>query len=66
MLLGAHLLCERATDMIGELTLAIAHGLTREDLLQAIRPHPTFCESVTEALDSLAGKAIHMAPPRRR
>jgi dihydrolipoamide dehydrogenase len=65
VLLGAQIVCERATDMINEMTVAIANGLTREQLLKAIRPHPTFAESVTEALDSVAGMAIHMAPARK-
>ncbi len=65
VLLGAQIVCERATDMVNEMTVAIANGLTREQLLKAIRPHPTFAESVTEALDSVHGMAIHMAPARR-
>ena len=65
VLLGAQIVCERATDMINEMTVAIANGLTGEQLLKAIRPHPTFAESVTEALDSAHGMAIHMAPNRR-
>lgn len=65
VLLGAQIVCERATDMINEMTAAIVNGLTGEQLLKAIRPHPTFAESVTEALDSVHGMAIHMAPNRR-
>ncbi len=64
-LLGAQIVCERATDMINEATAAIANGLTRNQLLKAIRPHPTFAESVTEALDSVEGMAIHMVPARK-
>ena len=64
-LLGAQIMCERATDMINEATVAIANGLTREQLLKAIRPHPTYAESITEALDSAYGMAIHMAPVRK-
>lgn len=64
-LLGAQIVCERATDMINEATVAIANNLTRAQLLKAIRPHPTFAESFTEALDSVEGLAIHMAPARR-
>ncbi|NLB89640.1 MAG: dihydrolipoyl dehydrogenase [Clostridiales bacterium] len=66
VLLGAHLMCERATDMIDELTLAVANGLTKEELLRAIRPHPTFCEGITEAIEGVDGKAIHVAPVKKR
>lgn len=51
-LLGAQLFCGRATDIIGELTLAIAHGMTAEDLLVPLRAHPTFEESITAAVQA--------------
>ena len=56
MLLGAALMCERATDMISQLTLAMAEGLTVDDLLMPIRPHPTFEEALTAALEELEVK----------
>lgn len=49
-LIGAQLFCGRATDLVGELTLAIANQLTAEQLLAALRPHPTFEESITDAV----------------
>ena len=49
-LMGAQLFCGRATDLVGELTLAIANQLTAEQLLAALRPHPTFEESITDAV----------------
>lgn len=55
-ILGAHLMCEHATDMISELTVAIANGMTAEELLTAMRPHPTFEEGVTDALRALRKK----------
>ena len=53
-LLGAQLFCGRATDLLGELTLAIAQGLTAEQLLVPLRAHPTFYEAVTEAAEAAA------------
>ncbi len=50
-LLGAQLLCGRATDMIGELSQAIALGLTAEQLVLAVRAHPTFEEAITQAAE---------------
>ena len=47
-ILGASLLCDRATDFIGELTLAIVNRLTRDDILKTVYPHPTVCEILTE------------------
>ena len=51
-LLGAHMMCARATDMIGEFSAAIANGFTVQQLATAIRPHPTFNEAIGEALRS--------------
>ncbi len=49
-LLGAQMMCERASDMISEFALALSAGLTVKEMERAIRPHPTFCEAITEAL----------------
>ena len=54
VLIGAQLMCERASDMIGELSQAIAGKQKPHDLLKAMRPHPTFEEAMTEALTNLA------------
>ena len=55
-LLGAQLMCEHATDMISELAQAIANGLTADQMLLAMRPHPTFEEVMTEAFSDLRAK----------
>ena len=54
-LLGAQLMCARATDMIGELTLAIAGGRTAKEIAAAVMPHPTFAEGIAEAAEELCG-----------
>ena len=55
-IVGAQLMCERATDMISQLSLAIANHQTVEDLLHAMRPHPTFEEALGECLEKLIDK----------
>lgn len=55
-LIGAQLMCARATDMIGELELAIQNQLTVEQLSEIIMPHPTFCEGIGEAAWEAAEK----------
>ena len=62
VLLGAQLMCARATDLISELATAVANSLTLEQLSQVIRPHPTYTEAVTEAVEDALGRAIHIAP----
>jgi dihydrolipoamide dehydrogenase len=52
-ILGAQLVCPRATDMVGELALAIQKELTVDDLASVIHPHPTFCEMLFGAAEGL-------------
>lgn len=52
-ILGAELMCERASDMVGELALAINSGIKVSELEGSTRAHPTFYEAVTEALSKI-------------
>ena len=61
-LLGVQMMCGRATDLISEFTGAIVNGWTRRQLLTGMRPHPSFCEGITEALEAAEGMSIHSAP----
>ena len=65
LILGAQLMCSRATDIVAELATAIVNGLTCAQLAGVIRPHPTFCEGVTEAVEDVHAMAIHLAPKKR-
>ena len=65
-LLGALLYCARATDLVGELALAIAQGLTIHQVSGIIRPHPTVEEAITEAAETSPGLSIHTPPRKRR
>ena len=64
-LLGAQLMCGRATDLVGELASAIANGLTAKDLEKVIHPHPTFSEGILEGVEELFGTAPHVTPKRK-
>lgn len=64
-ILGAQLMCERATDLIAGLVQAIDRGMTAEQLAAVVRPHPTFSEAVTEAAEDALGGAIHAMPRRK-
>lgn len=50
VVVGAQLMCARATDLVTELSLAISAGLTRAQVNAVIHPHPTFSEGVGEAV----------------
>lgn len=65
VILGAQLMCSRATDIVAELATAIVNGLTCAQLAGVIRPHPTFCEGVTEAVEDVHAMAIHLAHKKR-
>ena len=55
-ILGAALMCQHASDMISQISAAMVSHQTVEDLRRVMRPHPSFEEAMTEALDNLAAK----------
>ena len=66
VLLGAQLMCARASDLVSELSSAVVNKLTEKQLASVIRPHPTFTEAVTEAVEDSEGRAIHIMPKPKR
>lgn len=65
VILGAQLMCGRATDLIGELTAAIVGKRTAKELSLVIHPHPSFGEGVGEAVEALFERAVHVVPKRK-
>ena len=65
-ILGAQMMCARATDMIGEFTNAVVSGMTAAEMLRSIRSHPTYSEGIGEALEDIHGTSIHTAPRSSR
>ena len=55
-IIGAHFLCERATDLIVEAATAINNEESVEQMLSTVRPHPGFSEAITEALEIIRKK----------
>lgn len=51
-ILGATLVAEHAGDMIGELALAITHGIGLEKIATTIHPYPTQAEVIKKAGDT--------------
>jgi len=49
-LIGAHIVAPHATDIIGELALAISKGLTASEIGSVIHAHPTVSESILESI----------------
>ncbi|MEG0688671.1 MAG: dihydrolipoyl dehydrogenase [Hungatella sp.] len=55
-IIGAQLMCARATDLIAELELAIQKKMSAQDLAAVMMPHPTFCEGIREAAEAILEK----------
>lgn len=59
-ILGVHIIGGKASEMIGEATLAVREGRTVEEMSRMIHPHPTVSESLMEAYHMAAGISIHI------
>lgn len=55
-IIGAQLLCGRAGEIVAELALAVNQKITVDALLRSVRPHPSYCEAVGDALRALEDK----------
>ena len=55
-IVGAHLMCDRATDIISEFAMAIDSEFTVDDMLSTIYPHPSYCEEIGIALEKIRKK----------
>lgn len=59
-ILGVHLYGKHVTDMIGEVSAAMAAEATAEEMIHAIHPHPTVNEALGEAfMAAWNGRAIN-------
>jgi dihydrolipoamide dehydrogenase len=58
-ILGTHIMGPRATDMIGEMCVAMRAESTIEEMADTIHPHPTVNEIIMEAVHDVEGHCIH-------
>lgn len=58
-IVGVHMYCIHATDMIAEAVTAMKLESTAEEVAMAIHPHPTVSEVMHEAMHAVGGRAIH-------
>lgn len=65
-ILGVHILGPHANDLIMEATLAMANGMSVQDVAKAIHAHPTLSEVMAEASAGIRQAAIHIAPAKRK
>ena len=58
--IGAIIIGTRASEIIGEATIAIKTQLKIEKFLEVIHAHPTLSEAFTEAVRDINGQSIHL------
>ncbi len=59
-IVGAHMIGGAATELTGEISAFINGGLDLDAISGFIHPHPTFSESIIQALEDINGKAIDL------
>ena len=57
--LGCSIVGAHATDLIGEVAIAMKAGATVKDIADTVHAHPTLPEIVMEAAEDVHGMAIH-------
>ncbi len=63
-LLGAHIVCSGASELIGEIVSVMEFGGSAEDIARMTHAHPTLSEALKEAALDIDKRAIH-APPKK-
>ena len=58
--LGVHIVCSDAGNMIAEAAIAMEFGASSEDIARTCHAHPTLPEAVKEAALAVGKRAIHM------
>ncbi len=59
-IVGAQIAGASASEIIGELTLAVESGMNAQDVAMTIHAHPTVAETVMDAAEGALGQPIHM------
>jgi dihydrolipoamide dehydrogenase len=59
-MIGGHILGNRATDLVAELTLGMKNRISAEDFIQTIHAHPTLPEAIREAFLKLENRPLHI------
>lgn len=59
-IIGAQIIAPHASEIIGEVTLAVRKGLGLKDISSSVHIHPTLSEAVMEAALNARDEAIHM------
>jgi len=66
LVLGAQIMGPHASDLVHEVAVAMHMGATSADIANTIHAHPSLPEAIMEAAEAAHGKAIHVAPPKKK
>jgi dihydrolipoamide dehydrogenase len=66
MLLGFHTIGSGATELISSGVISLEMAARDEDLNFPLYPHPSYNETILEAVEGLTGKSVHMAPVKKK
>lgn len=61
---GLHIIGGAATELIGEAGVLINSGISLDEAINSIHPHPTFSEGIVQALEDINDQAMDM--PKKR
>ncbi len=64
-ILGIHILCPRATELIAQATLALRMEATVPDIVATLHAHPSLSEAIHEAALDVTGEMIHYTSKNR-
>lgn len=64
--LGAQIMGPHASDLVHEVAVGMHMGITAGDIANTIHAHPSLPEAIMEAAEAAHGKAIHVAPPKKK
>ena len=65
-ILGVHMIGAQCSELIAEAVIAMQLGGSAEDIALTVFAHPALSESFHEAALALHGRAVHIAPARKR
>jgi len=65
-ILGVHMIGPHCSELIAEAVIAMQLGGSAEDIALTVFAHPALSESFHEAALAVHGRAIHIAPARRK
>jgi dihydrolipoamide dehydrogenase len=65
-IIGVQIMGPHASDLIHEAALAVENKLTVSDIEKTIHAHPTLPEAFQEAVAGIEGRALYLAPLKRK